>query len=55
MSPIDWICGMGEECERYAYPKRLNDVGFCEDFFDQKSDQISIFWETINKNLTRVT
>ena len=50
--PKDWIIDIGEDGERYAYPASLNDIGFFEDFFDQKNEQMSIFWHVVNKMLS---
>ena len=30
----------------------LNQVGFFEDFFDQKNEQMSIFWHVVNQMLS---
>ncbi|MCB1777367.1 MAG: hypothetical protein KDI50_08015 [Candidatus Competibacteraceae bacterium] len=49
--PRDWITEIGADGERYAYPAPLNPVGFFEDFFDQKNEQTSIFWRTVNQRL----
>ncbi len=50
--PSDWITEIGEDGERYSYPEPLNAVGFFEDFFDQKHEQISIFWHVVNQRLS---
>ncbi len=50
--PTDWITEIGEDGERYSYPKPLNNVGFFEDYFDHKHDQTSIFWHVVNQRLT---
>jgi hypothetical protein len=50
--PSDWVTEIGEEGERYAYPEPLNQVGFFEDFFDQKPKQTSIFWHVVNRRLS---
>jgi len=34
--PRDWVTEFDEDDERYSYPAPLNEVGFFEDFFDQK-------------------
>lgn len=52
--PNDWITDIGEDGERYSYPELLNDVGFFEDYFDHKHNQISIFWHVVNRRLTDV-
>ena len=50
--PKDWVTEIGEDGERYSYPKPLNKVGFFEDFFDHKYEQMSIFWHVVNQRLT---
>ena len=50
--PSDWVTEMGEDGERYAYPEPLIKVGFFEDFFDQKYQQVSIFWHVVNQRLS---
>ncbi|MEX2524048.1 MAG: hypothetical protein WD750_03755 [Gammaproteobacteria bacterium] len=50
--PEDWITEYGDDGERYSYPQPLNSIGFFEDFFDQKPEQISIFWHVVNQRLT---
>lgn len=52
--PEDWIIEFGEDGERYAYPTPLNQPGFFEDFFDQKPEQVSIFWRVVNQRLAQV-
>jgi len=52
--PKDWITEIGEAGERYAYPEPLNKVGFFEDYFDQKHEQITIFWHVVNRHLSNV-
>jgi hypothetical protein len=49
--PTEWITEFGEDGERYSYPAPLNIPGFFEDFFDQKSTQVSIFWHVVNQTL----
>nr|VFJ72012.1 MAG: hypothetical protein BECKFW1821C_GA0114237_103018 [Candidatus Kentron sp. FW] len=51
--PEDWINQFGEDGERYSYPVPLNQVGFFEDFFDRKHQQVSIFWRIVNRNLSK--
>lgn len=51
--PEDWVTNYGEDRERYSYPPPLNEVGFFEDFFDRKPEQVSIFWHTVNQRLAR--
>ncbi len=50
--PSDWVTEIGEDGERYAYPAPLNETGFFEDFFDQNIEQISIFWNVVNRRLS---
>ncbi len=50
--PEDWVSENGEDGERYAYPVSLNTVGFFEDYFENKYEQISTFWQVVNKRLT---
>ncbi len=50
--PKDWVTEIGEDGERYSYPKPLNTVGFFEDFLDQKYEQTSISWHVVNQRLT---
>ena len=49
--PSDWITEIGEDGERYAYPKEFNEPGFFEDFFDQRELAIKTFWRVINQEL----
>lgn len=51
--PGDWVTEFGEDGERYSYPTPLNETGFFEDFFDQKVEQRSIFWQAVNQTLAR--
>ena len=48
----DWVTEIGEDGERYSYPKPLNEVGFFEDVFDHKYEEMSVFWHVINQRLT---
>jgi hypothetical protein len=50
--PEDWVSENGDDGERYAYPASLNTVGFFEDYFENKYEQISVFWQVVNKRLT---
>ncbi len=52
--PADWIIEIGEDGERYAYPKELNEPGFFEDFFDQQETALRTFWQVINQELAAV-
>ena len=49
--PPDWLTEFGEDGERYSYPAPLNAAGFFEDFFEQKAEQTSVFWHTVNQRL----
>nr|VFK17942.1 MAG: hypothetical protein BECKLPF1236A_GA0070988_101854 [Candidatus Kentron sp. LPFa]VFK32480.1 MAG: hypothetical protein BECKLPF1236C_GA0070990_101684 [Candidatus Kentron sp. LPFa] len=49
--PQDWINQFGADGARYSYPESLNRVGFFEDFFDGKHQQVSTFWGIVNRNL----
>jgi hypothetical protein len=51
--PNDWITEFGQDGERYSYPPHLNVPGFFEDFFDQKSTQVSVFWHVVNQTLAQ--
>ncbi len=51
--PSDWITEFGEDGEEYSYPTPLNKVGFFEDFFEQRQEQISIFWHIVNRALSK--
>lgn len=50
--PTDWITEIGDDGERYSYPPPLNEAGFFEDFFDQKPEQTSTFWQAVNRRLS---
>ena len=49
--PTDWVTEFGEEGERYSYPPPLGDVGFFEDYFDHKEQEVSVFWHVLNQKL----
>jgi len=49
--PGDWMTEFDEDGERYSYPVPLSEAGFFEDFFDQKFEQISVFWHVVNQRL----
>ena len=51
--PLDWVTEFGDEGEQYSYPAQLNEVGFFEDFFEQKNEQTSIFWHIVNRKLSK--
>ncbi|QEP43167.1 hypothetical protein D5085_08615 [Ectothiorhodospiraceae bacterium BW-2] len=51
--PVEWLTEYGADGERYAYPAPLHEIGFFEDFFDQKPEQVIRFWHTVNQQLTR--
>ena len=50
--PEDWITEYGEEGEVYSYPKKLNSIGFFEDFFDGKNKAVAEFWHVVNQRLS---
>jgi hypothetical protein len=52
--PGDWVSEVGEDGERYAYPAPLNEPGFFEDFFDDKSKAVKTFWRVVNQRLATV-
>lgn len=47
--PDDWIVEYGADGERYAYPPKLNRVGFFEDFFDDDPQTILTFHQYLGK------
>jgi len=49
--PEDWVVEIGDEGERYAYPRPLSDVGFFEDFFDAERGAVKTFWRAVNERL----
>ena len=49
--PDNWVSEYGEYGERYAYPPALNEVGFFEDFFDDKAETVASFWQVVNQRL----
>lgn len=49
--PSDWIVEIGDEGEKYAYPRSLNTPGFFEDFFDAKAEAVATFWQEVNQRL----
>lgn len=49
--PADWVTQLGSDGERYAYPPLLNNPGFFEDFFDDKSKAVGTFWRVVNRRL----
>lgn len=53
--PADWLEEYGEDGERYAYPRPLNQAGFFEDFFDGKPEAVATFWRVVNQCLTLVS
>jgi hypothetical protein len=42
--PDFWICALGEDGERYAYPREWGNPGFFEDYFDQVEAIRDQFW-----------
>ena len=53
--PPDWITDIGTDGERYAYAAPLNQAGFFEDLFDQKPEQMSMFWGILHRTLSKAT
>lgn len=51
--PPDWVTEFGDDGEQYSYPEPLNEVGFFEDFFENKQERISIFWHVVNRALSK--
>ena len=49
--PSDWVTEFGDDGERYSYPLPLNQAGFFEDFFDQKTKAVATFWRVVNQRL----
>jgi len=49
--PSDWVTELGEDNERYSYPRPLNKSGFFEDFFDEKAKAVATFWHVVNQRL----
>src|SRR5277367_5260839 len=52
--PKDWISGYGSDGERYAYPPPLNEPGFFEDFFENRTKTVKTFWNVVNERLATV-
>jgi hypothetical protein len=50
--PTDWVTDFGEDGERYAYPRELNESGFFEDYFDGNEEAVSRFWKVVNRRLS---
>ncbi len=50
--PTDWVTEFGEDGERYAYPRELNEAGFFEDYFDGHEEAVSRFWQVVNRRLS---
>ena len=50
--PSEWVTEIGEAGEVYAYPPKLNEVGFFEDFFDDEKGAVSTFWRVVNQWLS---
>ena len=50
--PRDWVSEIGQDGERYAYPRSLNACGFFEDFFEGKKKAVSALWRVVNKRLS---
>ncbi len=52
--PGDWIIEYGQDGERYSYPPPLNRTGFFEDFFDNRREAVTTFWQVVNQRLAAV-
>jgi hypothetical protein len=50
--PADWVSAIGEDNERYAYPRLWNDRGFFEDYFDGVPEAVATFWRVMNRRLS---
>ena len=50
--PSEWVTEIGEAGEVYAYPPKLNEPGFFEDFFDGEKGAVSTFWRIVNQWLS---
>lgn len=50
--PSEWVTEVGDSGEVYAYPPKLNAVGFFEDFFDGNQQAVSTFWRVVNQWLS---
>jgi hypothetical protein len=46
------VSELGEDNERYAYPRLLNQNGFFEDYFDGKTEAVATFWRVMNQRLS---
>lgn len=53
--PSDWLTEVGEDGERYAYPRPLSKPGFFEDFFDDNRRAVGTFWRVVNQRLASGT
>ena len=49
--PKDWVTEFGDDGERDSYPRILNELGFFEDFFDEKRKAVATFWRVVNRRL----
>ncbi|MDF7802193.1 hypothetical protein P4C99_22165 [Pontiellaceae bacterium B1224] len=47
--PTFWVSAIGDEGERYSYPKEWNQPGFFEDYFDEIEGIRNQFWKLHNK------
>ncbi len=52
--PEDWSIEFGQDGERYSYPPSLNRIGFFEDFFENKREAVTTFWQIVNQRLAAV-
>lgn len=51
--PTDWVESVGDEGERYAYPREFSRAGFFEDYHDGDAKARSQFWRRVNGRLAR--
>ena len=47
--PDFWVCELGEDGERYCYPKEWFSIGFFEDYHDGISEIRENFWKCLKK------
>jgi len=47
--PSFWVCSVGEDGERYCYPKEWNNPGLFEDYHDGVQEVRKKFWEDLRR------
>jgi len=47
--PSFWVCGVGEDDEKYCYPKEWSGVGFFEDYFNNVAEVQLTFNEIVKE------